>query len=66
VATLQITLNGLFGAGLVVDGSYGSRTMAAVYAFQARYGLTQDGRTGPQTWSQLVWCQYRAEHGLSY
>lgn len=66
MATLQLTLNALYGAGLVVDGSYGSKTTAAVYAFQARYGLTYDGRVGPETWRKLDSCYVAWAHGWPY
>ncbi len=36
-----------------VDGAYGSRTRAAVLAFQAENGIATDGRIGPQTRSAL-------------
>lgn len=66
VLLLQYSLNMLFGAGLATDGSYGPATTAAVYAFQARYGLTYDGKTGPQTWSRLQYCEYRMLNNLPY
>ena len=37
-----------------VDGIYGSRTEAAVRAFQRIFGLTPDGIVGPATWYELV------------
>lgn len=37
-----------------VDGIYGSRTDAAVRAFQDIFGLTPDGIVGPATWYALV------------
>lgn len=38
----------------VVDGIYGSRTEAAVRAFQQIFGLTADGIVGPSTWYAIV------------
>ncbi len=40
-------------AGWKIDGLYGWRTEAMVYAFQTKYGLTQDGDVGPATWPKL-------------
>jgi len=37
-----------------VDGVYGSRTEAAVIAFQQIFGLNPDGIVGPGTWYALV------------
>ncbi len=37
-----------------VDGIFGSRTEAAVTAFQEIFGLTPDGVVGPGTWYALV------------
>lgn len=53
VKALQVLLN-LRGAGLVVDGSFGALTDAAVREFQRRHGLTVDGSVGPATWAALV------------
>ena len=36
------------------DGIFGSRTEAAVVAFQRIFGLTPDGVVGPGTWYELV------------
>lgn len=38
---------------LGADGDFGSKTLAAVKAFQKSVGLTQDGIVGPQTQEQL-------------
>ncbi|MCA3011292.1 MAG: peptidoglycan-binding protein [Myxococcaceae bacterium] len=46
----------LLAAGLnpgPVDGDFGPRTLAAVRAYQRRFGLTLDGIVGPQTWGKL-------------
>lgn len=37
-----------------VDGIFGSRTEAAVIAFQQIFGLTADGIVGPGTWYEIV------------
>ncbi len=37
-----------------VDGIFGSRTEAAVTAFQQIFGLTSDGIVGPATWYEIV------------
>ena len=54
VRWLQGTLNRVMGAGLAVDGVYGSRTRAAVRAFQVRQGLPADGVVGERTERALV------------
>lgn len=53
VKTLQELLNQL-GAGLAVDGDFGSKTEAAVKAFQKKAGLKQDGKYGDQTHTALM------------
>jgi peptidoglycan hydrolase-like protein with peptidoglycan-binding domain len=45
------------GAGmapLVVDGDFGSKTLAAARGFQKAFGLLVDGIVGPQSWNRLV------------
>ena len=37
-----------------VDGIFGSRTEASVFAFQQIFGLSPDGVVGPATWYELV------------
>lgn len=46
---LQIALG-----GLTADGIFGSKTKAAVAAFQAANGLKVDGIAGPKTWAPLI------------
>ena len=53
VKTLQELLNQL-GASLTVDGDFGSKTEAAVKAFQKKAGLKQDGKYGDQTHTALM------------
>ena len=53
VKALQELLNQL-GATLVVDGQFGSKTEAAVKAFQKKAGIKQDGKYGDQTHAALM------------
>lgn len=54
VRTLQKALNTLgFNCG-AVDGIFGSKTEAAVKAFQRAYNLKVDGIVGPQTWGKII------------
>jgi len=53
VRNLQIALNSLMGAGLSVDGIYGSKTASAVRAFQKKYGLSADGIFGNNSRAKL-------------
>lgn len=39
--------------GVVADGDYGTKTVAAVKAFQSAHGLTADGEVGKQTMAAL-------------
>ena len=41
------------GIPVIIDGSYGPQTAAAVRQFQRFYGLTIDGIVGPQTYTAL-------------
>jgi len=52
-AWLQTALNDLIDAGLIVDGSYGRLTRAAVREFQIAVGITVDGLAGPQTFAAI-------------
>ena len=53
VKALQELLNQL-GATLDVDGQFGSKTEAAVKAFQKKAGIKQDGKYGDQTHAALM------------
>jgi len=44
----------LFTPPLAEDGVFGPLTLAAVRAFQSRFGLAVDGIVGPITWAALV------------
>jgi peptidoglycan hydrolase-like protein with peptidoglycan-binding domain len=54
VRWVQEALNRAAGAGLAVDGVFGSRTCAAVVAFQRARGLAADGVVGPLTEAALI------------
>jgi uncharacterized protein (TIGR02594 family) len=47
------------------DGAFGSRTLAAVVAFQADSDLVADGIVGPKTWAALAEGEPRAERSVS-
>ena len=53
VKELQTSLNKLGYSCGAVDGSFGDMTLAAVLAFQKKYGLVQDGYVGPATWEAI-------------
>ena len=53
VEALQARLKELGYYAMNIDGDYGNGTVAAVTAFQARNGLTQDGAAGPETLAAL-------------
>lgn len=54
VAELQSRLRFLGFYGGNVDGSFGSGTRRAVIGFQREFGMTADGRVGPQTKLKLA------------
>jgi hypothetical protein len=57
VRRVQAVLNDVYGASpkLSVDGVYGAASQAAVKTLiQKRYGLTQDGVVGKDTWTAIV------------
>ncbi|MFE0699489.1 penicillin-insensitive murein endopeptidase [Streptomyces sp. NPDC058872] len=55
VKAVQYLLNAKRGAGLAVDGAFGSGTASAVRSFQSHAGLDADGVVGPNTWTNLLW-----------
>ena len=54
VKELQKLLNKVMKSNLSEDGKFGPATMAAVQAFQAKYGQTVDGVYGPKTHAALM------------
>lgn len=62
VKALQLLLT-QWGYRLVADGIFGSKTKAAVVAFQARKGLARDGIVGPRTWSKVIITVRRGSRG---
>ncbi|MCM1180413.1 MAG: leucine-rich repeat protein [Clostridium sp.] len=54
VKWVQKFLNDVRGAGLAVDGIYGSGTANAVKTFQQQNGLTADGIVGSQTTAKML------------
>ncbi len=54
VISLQVALNSAAGAGLTVDGDFGTKTRNAVRAFQGANGLERDGDVGKKTWPKLA------------
>jgi len=62
IKTLQYLLRSR-GHTVAVDGVFGPHTEAAVKAFQASKGLSQDGIVSPATWTALVVTVKRGSHG---
>ena len=54
VRWVQKFANDVLGAGLAVDGIYGTRTVNVVKSFQSQHGLTVDGIAGNQTISKML------------
>ena len=54
VLDLQKRLNSAGGYNLAEDGSFGSKTLAAVKDYQAKNNLTVDGIVGTNTWGKLT------------
>lgn len=55
VKTLQTLLNMRNGAGLAIDGDFGSKTEKALDAFHRKHKLTPyDGICGKKTWEKLI------------
>jgi peptidoglycan hydrolase-like protein with peptidoglycan-binding domain/V8-like Glu-specific endopeptidase len=54
VRWIQISLNRIIAAQLVVDGIQGTKTTAAVKNFQKQAGLVVDGIVGPKTEAALL------------
>ena len=53
VRLLQKNLN-YFGCGLKEDGSFGPASVAALKAWQTKYGLTVDGSYGPKSYKKML------------
>lgn len=64
VRSLQYLLNA-HGAQLGVDGIFGTRTGAAVRAFQRTHGLVVDGIVGQHTWSAVIVTVRRGSGGAA-
>lgn len=55
VRALQLSLNYCYGKSLVVDGSFGPATAAALRSVQSAEGIAVDGSYGPQTRDNMKW-----------
>lgn len=65
VRDIQRRLTGL-GVVVVVDGTYGPRTVDSVAQFQESRGLPADGIVGPETWRALVEAGFRLGDRMLY
>lgn len=54
VSVAQHLLRQRGATALIVDGSYGAKSVAAVKAFQTASGLSADGVLGAKSWAKLV------------
>lgn len=54
VKTLQRLLNCILGIKLMVDGDFGTATLAAVKLYQSKRNLEVDGVVGNATWTALL------------
>lgn len=54
VKWLQYEINRILGLTLVVDGSFGNNTLAAVLKIQEKFNLEQDGKVGPLTRKAII------------
>lgn len=54
VKWLQYEINRILGLTLVIDGSFGNNTLAAVLALQKKLNLEQDGKVGPLTREAII------------
>jgi peptidoglycan hydrolase-like protein with peptidoglycan-binding domain len=54
VVAIQYLLNQQINAKLTVDGIYGTKTTAAVKAFQKKVKIPSDGIVGPMTYPKLI------------
>ena len=53
VKNVQVRLTNLGYDPGSIDGYFGQNTYNAIFSFQGRNGLTQDGSCGPTTWDKL-------------
>lgn len=54
IIDMQNLLNKVMGAGLTVDGQYGSKSQAAVKQFQRMVGISADGLFGNTSFTKLM------------
>ncbi len=53
VKMLQMLLNDVTNAQLVIDGKFGAKTELEVKKYQSKNGIVGDGVVGPETWEKL-------------